>query len=149
MVLLVIVWIVVFVIIVVIALVAVGGVVADLEGDVTPAVLELEDAVIWIGDHLPDETTARLSYGDVRQVLLWHLDYFDDAGLASEYGQELGVYEEGEEPVVAEEDESVQYVVEKTVTEDSDIEALDVLLVLDLQMQYLKQIGAIGTEVAD
>ena len=85
----------------------------------------------------------------MRQVLLWHLDYFDHQGMASEYGQELGVYDEGEEPVVAEEDESVQYVVGKTVTEESDIESIDVFLVLDLQMQYLQQIGAIGHEVSD
>lgn len=135
--------------IVVIALVAVGGVVSQLEGDVTPAVLELEDAVAWIGDHLPDEATARLSYGDVRQILFWHLDYFDEAGMASEYGQELGVYDEGEEPVVAGEDESVQYVVSKALAERPDVEALDVVLVLDLQMQYLRKIGAIGVEVAD
>ncbi len=146
---LVIVWIVVFMLIVVIALVAVGGVVSQLEGDVTPAVLELEDAVAWIGDHLPDEATARLSYGDVRQILFWHLDYFDEAGMASEYGQELGVYDEGEEPVVAGEDESVQYVVSKALAERPDVEALDVVLVLDLQMQYLRKIGAIGVEVAD
>lgn len=135
--------------IVIIALVAVGGVVSQLEGDVTPAVLELEDAVAWIGDHLPDEATARLSYGDVRQILFWHLDYFDEAGMASEYGQELGVYDEGEEPVVAGEDESVQYVVSKALAERPDVEALDVVLVLDLQMQYLRKIGAIGVEVAD
>ncbi len=144
---LVVVWIIVFIIVVMIALVAVGGVVGDLEDAATPAVLELEDAVNWIADQLPDEATARLSFGDVRQILLWHLDYFDDAGLASEYGEELGVYGEGEEPVIAAEDESVNYVVQRSVEAGSEIEAIDVVLVLDQQMHFLREIGAIGNAV--
>lgn len=146
---LIIVWIIVFVLIVMIALVAVGGAVSQLESSAAPAVLELEEAVIWIADRLPNESTARLSYGDVRQILLWQLDYFDQAGMASEHGEELGVYGEGEEPVIAVEDESVDYAVQRSVDAGAKLDPLDVVLVLDKQMDYLQQIGAIGTEASD
>ena len=86
------------VIVVLIAFVAVGQVVGRLATERPPAVYDINDAMIWIGDRLPEEVTARLSYEDVGRVLGWHLDWFDEVGVSSRYGQELagdGVREDG------------------------------------------------------
>ena len=49
----------------------------------------VEEAVEWIADRLPAETTARLSYEDVELVIECHLAWFADQGLATEHGEEL------------------------------------------------------------
>jgi len=46
------------------------------------AVFDLEEAVQWVAEHLPEEVTARLSYDDVRRVLDLSLDHLRGLGLA-------------------------------------------------------------------
>lgn len=130
--------------VVVVALLAVGRTVARLAGQSRPAVYELPDAVEWIADRLPDEVTARISYADVARVLQWHLDWFAETGLSSRYGEEIGG-ESAINDVVAVEDSAIDAVVARSVDVDGP-EAVDVVCVLDLQMKYLQEIGAIETD---
>ena len=67
----------------VIAAVAVGSVTAAQATKARPAVYDLNEAVEFVGDRLAPEITAEISYDDVRQVLLWHLDFLEDKGVAS------------------------------------------------------------------
>lgn len=131
-----------------IAFVAVGQVVGRMAHDRPPAVYDLNDASIWIGDRLPDEVTARLSYDDVARVLEWHLDWFADMGTASRYGQELAGDDVRTEGAIAPDDAAVDAVVARSLVEDGP-DAVDVVCVLDLQMKYLVAIGAVGDEAAD
>ena len=130
------------------AAIAVGGAVNRTGAQPPPVVLQLDDAVDWIADRLPYEVAAEISHGDVRSVLLWQLDYFETIGLARPHGAELG----GESvpadhlEVVADEDAAVDYAMERAASERSDISPLHVVCVLDLQMQYLRSIGAVGVE---
>jgi hypothetical protein len=130
------------------AAIAVGGAVNRTGAQPPPAVLQLDDAVDWIADRLPYEVAAEISHSDVRSVLLWQLDYFETIGLATPHGAELG----GESvpadhlEVVADEDAAVDYAMERAADEHSDISPLHVVCVLDLQMQYLRSIGAVGVE---
>jgi hypothetical protein len=128
-----------------IAFVAVGQAVAQTAVDRPPAVYDLHDASVWIGDRLPDEVTARLSYDDVAQILGWHLDWFGEVGAASRYGQELAGDDMRREGAVAPDDAAIDAVVARSVEEDGP-DAVDVVCVLDLQMQYLVAIGAVGDE---
>lgn len=128
-----------------IAFAAVGQAVGRLADDRPPAVYDLNDASIWIGDRLPDEVTARLSYDDVAKVLGWHLDWFADMGAASRYGQELAGEDVATEGAVAPDDAAVDAVVARSLAEDGP-DAVDVVCVLDLQMKYLVAIGAVGEE---
>ena len=48
---------------------------------------------------------------------------------------------------VAVEDAAVDAVVAKSVAAGEQIDAVDVVCVLDLQMAYLRKIGAVGTVV--
>ena len=128
------------------AAVAVGAAVNRTAAQPPSSVLQLDHAVGWIADRLPFEVAAQISHADVHRILLWHLDYFNTIGMASPHGEELGgevVPISGDE-VVADEDAAVDYVVERASADRGDIGALHVVCVLDLQMQYLREIGAVG-----
>jgi hypothetical protein len=129
-----------------VAAATVGTTVARLADQPTPAVLKLDEAVEWIADRLPFEVAAEISHDDVDRILQWHLDYFDEVGLASEFGEELGgeVVPTDHEPVVAQDDEAVDYVVGRALADGRGLTALQVVCVLDLQLRYLDEIGAIG-----
>jgi hypothetical protein len=129
----------------VIAFVAIGRVVGELEVERAPAVYDLHDAAQWIGDRLPDEVTARLSYDEVAQVLGWHMDWFFEIGAASRYGQELATDAIRTDGAVAPDEAAIDAVVAQSIAENGP-DAVDVLCVLDLQMQYLVAIGAVGSE---
>lgn len=126
-----------------IAFVAVGQAVGRMAVDRPPAVYDLHDASIWIGDRLPDEVTARLSYDDVARVLGWHLDWFGDIGAASRYGQELAGEAVRREGAIAPDDAAIDAVVARSLAEDGP-DPVDVVCVLDLQMKYLVAIGAVS-----
>ena len=128
-----------------IALVAVGQVVGRMADDRPPAVYDLHDASVWVGDRLPDEVTARLSYDDVARVLGWHLDWFGEVGAASRFGQELAGDAVRREGAIAPDDAAIDAVVARSLAENGP-DAVDVVCILDLQMRYLVAIGAVGEE---
>ena len=134
-----------------IAAAAVGATVARLADQPTPTVLKVDEAVDWIADRLPFEVAAQLSHDDVRRILQWHLEYFDEVGLSSEFGEELGgeVVPPEHDPVIAVADESVDYVVGRALAAGAEFTALQVVVVLDLQLRYLDEIGAIGPQAID
>lgn len=134
--------------VVVIAFVAIGRVVGELAVERPPAVYDLHDAAQWVGDRLPDEVTARLSYDDVADVLGWHMDWFRDVGAASRYGEELATDAIRTDGAVAPDEAAIDAVVARSMAEDGP-DAVDVVCVLDLQMRYLVAIGAVGTEADD
>ena len=140
------------VVVLVIAFVALGQVIGRLENERPPAVFEVVAAVDWIADRLPDEVTARLSYDDVGRIVGWHLDWFNDVGVASPHGEELAGDDMVSDGAVAVEEVAVDAIVARAIAEaeasaDSAIDAVDVVCVLDLQMRYLAAIGAVGDEV--
>jgi hypothetical protein len=59
----------------VIAAVAVGSVTGRLARSPRRSVYDLDEAVVFVSERLPDELTAELSYDDVRAVLGFHCDY--------------------------------------------------------------------------
>lgn len=110
------------------------------------AVYDLFEAVDFVAEHLPDALSAKLSYEDVQEILLWRLDHLRLRGSAT-YGRGDVTATEAEgrdEEVVTSDDASVDYVLAKASDSGRDIDALDVVVVLDLESQYLKAIGALG-----
>ena len=107
---------------------------------------DLFEAVDFVAERLPDELSAKLSYEDVQEILLWRLDHLRLQGSAT-YGRADVTATEAEnldEEVVTSDDDSVDYVLAKAIESGRDIDALDVVIVLDLESQYLKAIGALG-----
>ena len=110
------------------------------------AVYDLFEAVDFVAERLPDALSAKLSYDDVEAVLLWRLDHLRLRGSAT-YGRgdtTAAEAEDQEEPVVTSDDDSVDYVLAEAEASGRDIDALDVVVVLDLESQYLRTIGALG-----
>lgn len=134
------------VIVAAIAFIALGVIVARLETERSPAVYRLDDVLDWVVERLPDEVTARLSYDDVRQVLLWHLDWFEEVGVASPHGTELAGDDVISEGAVANDEAAVDSIVARSLEAGggSAVEPVDVVCVLDLQMRYLAHIGALA-----
>ena len=112
----------------------------------TRAVYDLFEAVDFVAERLPGELSAKLSYDDVQEILLWRLDHLRLQGSAT-YGRADVTATEAEnldDEVVTSDDDSVDYVLAKATESGRDIDALDVVIVLDLESQYLKAIGALG-----
>lgn len=127
----------------VVAAVAVGSVTAAQAGKSRPAVYDLNEAVDHVADHLDPEITAVLTYDDVRQVLLWHLDYLEAKGVAS-YRTDADV--DGALVVVTD-DEPIAFILGKADDAELDIADEQIVAILAAQEGYYRRIGAYGPEV--
>jgi hypothetical protein len=132
------------VVVTVIALVAVGRVTAELAAQPPRSVFELDDAVQWVADELPDDLTARLSFRDVRIVLESYVDYLELKGVAFE-----GEDPEGASgPLIAEDYEGLAFVLGRVTEAGLDeVTDVDVAQVLERAEAYLVAIGAVGRPV--
>jgi len=106
-------------------------------------VFEFEDAVAWVCDHVGPDVAAVLSPDDVRRILNWHLEFFRIKGVSSN-----GHTAESDGPVVVSGAETVDFVLMRAETEGSAYTPTQVHAVLEAQMGYLEEIGAVGP-VAD
>lgn len=136
---------VIVVVVVGIGLVAVGAVTGRLAAEPPTSVFDLDEAVHYVADRLPDDVTAVLSYDDVRSLLGWYLDYLEVKGVAGESDHDLEGRPSG--PIVAGEDEGVAYVLGRATEFGVEVDDVQVLQVVEAGVDYLTAIGAIGTEV--
>lgn len=126
------------VVVVAIAFYAVGREVVLLEQRVQPAVYELEEAVPFIADRLPDDVTARISHADVRWILMTDAEELEAATAEA--------IADGDEDEVVDEDGAVGRILDRMEDERPDLLDTDVVAVLDARLDYLRAIGAIGDE---
>jgi hypothetical protein len=127
-----------------VAAVAVGAVVNRLAVEPPVSVFDEDEAVEWIADRLPFEVAAELSHDDVRTLVLWHLEYLEGKGVATETA-----FEETPDDVVVAEDDGLAYVIGQVAAAGLGIDDVEVVAVLDAERDYLEAIGAIGPRVAD
>src|SRR3954469_8736441 len=106
------------VLVIVIALVAVGREAFTMGAQPKQAHFDLEEAVDFVADRLPDEVTAILTFDDVRSILRWHLEYLRDRGVPVRRDQTAGG------PVVIEDDEGVAWVLGRA--DDAGLEVTDI-----------------------
>lgn len=121
-----------------IAFYAVGREVVLLESRVQPAVFELEEAIVYIADRLPDEVTSRVSHDDVRWVLLT-----DAEELESATADEVAA---GDVDEVVDEDDAIARVIARAEDERPELTDDDIAAILAARLTYLEAIGAIGDE---
>jgi hypothetical protein len=98
-----------------------------------------EDAVAYVCDHVNDQVAAVLTPDDVRQILDWHLEYFRLKGVS---GNGSGPHVDG--PVIVTGAETVGFVLMKAEAAGTSYTPEQVHAVLDAQMGYLTEIGAVG-----
>jgi hypothetical protein len=127
-----------------IAVVAVGAVVNRLAVEAPISVFDEDEAVEWIADRLPFEVAAQLSHDDVRALVLWHLEFLEGRGVATETA-----FEESPDAVVVAEDDGLAYVLGQAGEAGLAVDDVQVVAVLEVEERYLEAIGAIGPRVVD
>ena len=127
----------------VIGLVAVGQLAGRLAAQPPTSLYDLDEAVEFVADRLPEDVTADLTYDDVRKMLTWHLDYLRDRGIARSQGENELV----SGPLVAAEDDALAYVLGRAAEADLEIDDVWVAQVIAGNEAYLEAIGAIGAEL--
>ena len=131
-----------------IAFVSVASTVRNLSEISFPSVLEVDDAVEWISERLPEEAASQLRKDEVLEIIGWWLDSIDSAGLASEHGEEIGEgrAKNNKSESVADLDIAVDEVVARALDSPDPLNEVAVVVVLDLLVVYLTEIGAIGSQ---
>jgi hypothetical protein len=143
------VWIVGTLVVVAVALGTVAVTSAKLANTPRDAYFDIEEAVVYVADRLPEVIAGRLSYDDVRLIVRWYLTYLRLRGVAS-YG---GVDHDAErarlarQVVVAEDDEAVDELLMRAEAEGLEYEPEDLVVVVDLVNRYLLRIGSIAEPV--
>ena len=122
-----------------IAAVVMGREARRLAGRPPGRVFDFDEAVDWVCDHVGEQVAAVLSPDDVRRILNWHLEYFRIKGVSSN-----GDSAHSEGPVVVSGAETVDFVLMRAEAAGADYTPEQVHAVLDAQMRYLEDIGAVG-----
>jgi hypothetical protein len=113
-------------------------------GHETPsAIFDLDEALREVGDALPDDVQARLTYDEVRRLILASLQHLEAKGLAAPPGRDVRVIGERAEVVVAEED-TVAVVLGAVDTEGLEVSDQDAYEVIRGLLGHLARIGALG-----
>lgn len=100
----------------------------------------LEDAVSYVQAELSPEVRARLGEAGIRRILEWEVFYLQ--GLAQENRFDPV------ETVAGSYEPAVHYIAERIKqAHDRTYSSSDIEAVLDLQVTYLANLGAIGDEV--
>jgi hypothetical protein len=107
------------------------------------AVYQIDEAVDFVCDRLPEESQARLTPGEVEQLLVFHMRWLHEQGLQPD--RVVDQPQSISEPVVLTEDALTAYLI--GAAEDNDIELLDdvdAVNVVEAHLQYFEAIGAVG-----
>ena len=135
------------VLVVLVAVFAVSRVSVELEGTMAPALLEMEDAVEVVAAAIPFEVSAVVSHEDVETVILWVLEWFDELGMVSDFGEEMGGSWVRSDRAVADEIGAVDFAVARGLEVYSDLDSIHVTVIVDAFVNDLRDIGAVGDEV--
>ena len=113
----------------VIAAVLIGRETSRLSASAPRPVYDIDEAVVWIADRLPEEISSQLSHADVRQIIHWSMNHLRVLALDDR---------------TAEEDETFGYVLDQAAEAGKEWTPVEVKAVLDAQAEYLTVIGAAG-----
>ena len=101
-------------------------------------IFDLDEAVHYVADDLPSDAQARLTYDEVRELVLAELDHLNDEGVFAYPGEEPSVPED--QDLVINEDDAAAVMI----AENLDVLDHDIVLVVDGLHRYMAEIGAIG-----
>tara|TARA_B100000953_G_C17996780_1_gene413831 strand:+ start:1040 stop:1396 length:357 start_codon:yes stop_codon:yes gene_type:complete len=113
--------------------------------------LDIEKAIDFIAENLPEEVATRITHDDVRLLFRWEITYFRKRGIASYGGvdSEAEMAALGNEAVVAHEDDLVDELIKRSKEAQLGLKVIDIVCVTDLANQYMRAIGAIGDEISE
>ena len=131
-----------------IAAVTIGREARRLDSVAPRATYELEQATQFVADRLPSDAQARLTYAELRKLLVFHMRWLHDRGLQPEsvVDRRQDIVDE----VVIDEQTVAAYLL--GAAEQNRIEILedvDVVHVVQAHLEYFNAIGAIGPQSND
>lgn len=132
------------VVIVAIALVAVGREAFTLAAQPRQAIFDVDEAVDFVADRVPDEVSARISYDDVRALLRFHLEHLAATGAPAHRWDAAA-----NRLVVVDDEEGAEVLMARAIEHGLDLTPDDVAAVLAAELAYFEAIGAIGPPVPE
>ncbi|MHC4846670.1 MAG: hypothetical protein ACYTCU_10990 [Planctomycetota bacterium] len=128
-----------------IAAVAVGREAHRLDAIAPRVVYELDEAVDFVCDRLPDDSQARLTPEEVQQLLVFHMQWLHAQGLQPD--AVLDREQDIDDTVVISEDNLTAYLLGESDRNDVDLlDDVDAVNVVNAHLEYLDVIGAVGPE---
>lgn len=94
----------------------------------------VDDAVVYVWDRLPESTARSIDQTDIRRILEWELLYLQQPS-------------KRDGPAVVGGVDAAEFVQERSFATGYAYEPDAILAVLDLQAEYLRAIGAVGSPV--
>ena len=123
-----------------IAAVFVGSVAFRLGHETRSAIFDVDEAVHEVGEALPEDVQGRLTYDEVRRLILATLHHLEDKGLAALPGGDVHIPDE----VVIGEDDAVAVVLGAVDREGLEVSDEDAVQVIHALLAHLDRIGARG-----
>lgn len=131
----------------VIAAVVIGREAHRLDAVAPRVVYRLDEAVDFVADRVPPVTQARLTPGEVEQLLVFHLRWLHAKGL-----QPVDVVDRRQDietPTVIDEDTLIGYLLGESEREGVELlDDVDAVEVVEAHLAYLDAIGAVGPPAA-
>jgi hypothetical protein len=128
-----------------IAAVVVGREARRLDAVAPRVVYDIDQAVEFVSESLPENTQARLTSTEVRALLLGHLNWMSERDLMPR--DVIDRRQSIDTPVVADETALAAYLLSESVARGVDVlDDVDVVFVLDAHNAYLAAIGAVGPQ---
>lgn len=121
-------------------------------GHETPAaIFDLDEAVDAVGDGLSVEVQGRLTYDEVRALILATLEHLRSKGLGALPGEDVRTVTQSsptsggaQNEVVVRDDEALAVVLGAAEAQGLDVDDADAAHVIDGLLQHLDRIGALG-----
>ncbi len=107
------------------------------------ALFDPEDAFEWVVEQLPDVAAATLTAGDVRRILDFQLEFFTRRGVARN-----GIDATPSGTVVGGPDQ-IAFIADRAAATGESYIPEQIQAVIDTQLSYLREIGAIGPPAED
>jgi hypothetical protein len=113
-------------------------------GHETPAaIFDLDEAVAAVGDGLPEGAQARLTYTEVRALIVATLGHLRSKGLTALPGEAVDLTASRPEVTVAD-DDAVAVVLGAIESRSLDVTDEDAFEVIQALLAHLDEIGALG-----
>ena len=107
------------------------------------AVYEIEQALQFVSDALPEITQARLTPDELAELLRLHLNWLHERGLQPE--RVVDRRQDIDQPVVVSEDALIAYLLGSAEAAGVQLlDDVDIVNVVDAHLAYFEAIGAVG-----
>ncbi|MFM8265941.1 MAG: hypothetical protein ACKOAI_07750 [Acidimicrobiia bacterium] len=126
-----------------IAAVVIGREARRLDAVAPRAVYELDDAVAYVAARIPADSQARLTFDEVRQLLVAHMRWMHARGLQP--GDVIDRRQDIGDEVVVNEETLTAWLLGEAERQSIDlVDDVDAVHVVQAHLAYLDEIGAVG-----